>query len=87
MQIPGFLGEETNIKKKENKLVLHSLKIIPKLVVDMCENCSNRLCQLLFNWIQINLSFKSSRSQKFHKIGVLISQNSNESTYAGVSFQ
>ena len=27
MQRPGFLGEETNIKKKENKLVLHSLKI------------------------------------------------------------
>ena len=44
----------------------------------MGRNCSNRLCQVLFNWIQINVTFKSSRSQNFHKIGVLISQNSKK---------
>ena len=30
----------------------------------------NRLCKLLFDWIQINMIFKSSRSQEFFKIGV-----------------
>ena len=34
-------------------------------------SCSNRFCQVLFNWIQINMVFKSCYSQKFYKIDPL----------------
>ena len=56
---------------------------IAKLVIDMSGNCSNRLCQLLSNWIQINIILKSA-SHKFYKINVLISHNSNENTCTSI---
>ena len=75
MERPGFLCEE-------NKFGCHFLKNVVfscfnifwwkySKISRVWGNCFNRLCQLLSNWIQINMTFKSNRSQKFYKIGPL----------------
>ena len=38
---------------------------IANLVRDMSRNCSNRLGQLLHNWIQMDMIFKRSRSKMY----------------------
>ena len=52
-------------------LIFSNENNIAKLVGDAWGNCFSRLCQLLCNWIRMNLIFKSSRSQMFYKISVL----------------
>ena len=45
---------------------------IAKLAGDIWGYCFNRLCHLLYNWIRMNKIFKSSGSQMFYKIAVVI---------------
>ena len=52
-------------------LIFSNDNIIVELAGNMRGNCFNRLCQLLYNWIQLIMIFKSSRSQMFYKVGVL----------------
>ena len=75
---PGFLGEENKhdhrnciFLKKTFSLLIFSENNIAKLVGDTWGNCFNRLCQLLYNWIWMNMIFKSSHWQMFYKIPFL----------------
>ena len=77
MQRPDFLGEKNKpgqrsciFKKLLFSLSISDINNIAKLVGDMWGNCFNRLCQLLYNWIRMNMIFKSSHSQMFYKVGV-----------------
>ena len=79
MQRPVFLGEENKPDQRScffwkllfSVLIFSNENNIAKLVGDAWGNCFSRLCQLLCNWIRMNLIFKSSRSQMFYKISVL----------------
>ena len=52
--------------KKLSLLIFSDENNIAKLVLDMWQNCFNRLCQLLNNWIP-----NEHHSQMFYKLGVL----------------
>ena len=79
MQRTNFTGEENKTDQRScifsklfSLLKFSGENNIAKLVGDMWGYCFNRLCHLLYNWIRMNKIFKSSGSQIFYKIAVVI---------------
>ena len=63
---------QTPARKQAWAKKLHFLKIaVFFFSIFWWGNYFNRLCQLLYNWIRMNMIFKISRSEMFYKISVL----------------
>ena len=78
MHRPSFPSEENKPVQRScifwklfSLLILFYENNVEKLVGDMWGYSFNWLCQLLYNWIRMNMIFKSSCSQIFYKIAAL----------------